>query len=179
MKNSMFNGGYFLNGFAPIQMLVEMALITGAFILLSHLLKRWFHLNKFFQATGLLIVAVAYLRYRVYPPLPFSVLAINTTLIAIGIFLWVSSTEKSWKEFRQPILDVLDGSTLQRRIIRTVVVIFLPCLVAGLTYYSITSNYVKDDADPELTGLRTVMPAPPQSITVYPPEHFVKDGPEK
>ncbi|HEY3196459.1 MAG TPA: hypothetical protein VGJ57_00475 [Nitrospirales bacterium] len=169
MKTLIANG-YFFEGFAPVQMLVEMALITGAFILFSHLLRRCFCPNKFFQGTGLLLVAIAYLKYRVYPPMPFSVLAIYTTIIASGIFVWVSATERSWKDFCQPILGVLDGDTLRTRIFRAMIVLALPCLVAGITYYSIRWNYVKDDADAELTGLRTVMPAPPKSITVYPPE---------
>src|SRR5437867_4044661 len=123
----------FIEGFAPIQLLLEMAVLVGAFVLISHYLeKRGIKGNKLFQATGLLALAFAYLKYRVYPPMPFSTLAIYITTIAIGIFVWVSSTEGYWKSFSEPILAVMDGKTRTARLIRVIALVLLPVLVGIL-----------------------------------------------
>ena len=53
MKSPIFGSGYFLEGFMPMQMLVEMALITGLFGLLAHISKKRLRLSKFSQAIGL------------------------------------------------------------------------------------------------------------------------------
>lgn len=168
----------FVEGYMPMQMLAEMALIVGLLVLVSYLLEKRYRItiNKLFQAVGLLSVAVLYLKYRV--TMPFSTLAIYTTTIAIGIFVWVSSTEASWKSFRDPILAVMDGSTRATRVIRALAVITLPLLI-GILGFNIMWGPVDAYNAPITNFLRIYHSAPPPSITVYPPEHFVKDRSEK
>ena|SRR3989442_47134 len=166
----------FVEGYMPIQMIVEMALIVGSLIFATYFLEKRYRvtINKLFQAVGLLSVAILYLKYRVYPPMPFSTLAMYTTIIAIGIFVWVSSTKELWKSFCGPIFQVMDGTTRITRWIRVFALILLPLLVGILGFY-----IWKPDAIETPVELRTHFPAPPASITVYPPEHFVKDRSEK
>ena len=165
----------FIEGLAPIQLLLEMAILMGTFVLLSHYpQKRGIKANKLFQATGVLVLAIAYLKFRVYPPMPFSTLAIYSVTIAIGIFVWVSSTESFWKSFREPILAVMDGKTRAARLMRALALILLPILVGILGFLSFKPPAIETPVE-----LRTYNPAPPVSITVYPPEHFVKGRSEK
>jgi hypothetical protein len=161
MKRLSANG-YFFEGFAPVQMLVEIALITGSLILLSYLLRRSFRPNKFIQATGLLVLAVAYMKYRVYPPMPFTVLATYTTIIGIGIFVWVSATSAYWQSFCWPIFAVMDGSTPVTRVARTLVLFLLPVLVGVLGFNTFNSPAIQEQIE-----LRTYNPAPPSSIEVH------------
>ncbi|MEK6695270.1 MAG: cytochrome c, partial [Nitrospirota bacterium] len=87
--------------------------------------------------------------------------AIYAIMTLIGIFMWVSSTNESWNDFRKPIFAVADGTTAATRMIRTVSVILLPFLVGFLSY-----NSMKPSAD-EPIELRTVHPAPPASTKVH------------
>src|SRR2546425_7737747 len=68
----------------------------------------------------------------------------------IGIFMWVSSTEASWQDFRKPCIAVVDAKTPTTRIIRAVSVVLLPFLVGFLGY-----NSMKPSTD-EPIELRTV-----------------------
>jgi len=162
----------FIEGYMPVQMLAELAILVGSLIFATYLLEKRYRItiNKFFQATGLLILAVAYLKYRVYPPMPFSTLAIYTVTIAIGIFLWVSANEKSWREFCSPIFAVTDGTTRTTRRIRFFALILLPILIGILGF-----NIWKPDKIETPVELRTYHPAPPASFKVYSPEDFAKD----
>src|SRR5437870_8112794 len=128
--------GFFLEGFMPMQMLVEMALITGLFVLLAHISQKRFRFSKFSQAISLLAIAILYLKYRVSPPMPFSILAMYTTIIAIGIFVWVSATPDNWKSFHRPVVAVMDGATPTNRIIRSLALFLLPILV-GIWVFNI------------------------------------------
>jgi lysylphosphatidylglycerol synthetase-like protein (DUF2156 family) len=154
--------GFFLEGFMPMQMLVEMALITGLFGLLAHISKKRFRFSKFSQAIGLLAVAILYLKYRVSPPMPFSVLAMYTTIIAIGIFVWVSATEASWKEFYLPVIAVLEGNSHKARMVRGLALVILPILVGLLAF----NTWKPEDIETPLQ-LRMYHPAPPSHITVH------------
>lgn len=170
MKSAIFGSGYFLNGFAPIQMLVEMACIVALFIFIGYIAEKYMRIkmNKFFQATALLGAAMLYLKYRVSPPLPFSILAMYMTIIASGIFVWVSATPHYWKNFCGLILQVIDANTPTTRTIRASALVLLPLLVAVLGF-----NSLKPDAIEAPVQLRMYHPAPPPVILVYPPERFV------
>src|SRR3989441_5170019 len=121
----------FVEGYMPMQMLVEVGLQILLFIYIFYLLdkKMGIKVNKLVQASCLFIYSILYFRYRIYPPLPFSVLAIYATNVLIGIFMWVSSTETSWQDFRKPLIAVADAKTPTTRIIRAVSVVLLPFLV--------------------------------------------------
>jgi hypothetical protein len=152
----------FVEGYMPMQMLAEMAVLLGALIFISHCFeKKGVKINKLFQATGLQVLAMAYLKYRVYPPMPFSTFAMYTTTIAIGIFVWVSATEESWQDFRKPILAVLDGTTRSTRVIRMLVLVLLPILI-GVIAFTMFKPVIYEPIE-----LRVHYPAPPRSVTVH------------
>jgi hypothetical protein len=136
MEANMWNGlhindGYFIEGAAPMQMLVELSLISGFFVFLFYLFEKYrVRFPKFLQVVGLLVLSILYFKYRMSPPMPFTVLAIYTVIVGIGIFLWVSATEISWREFCRPIFAVLDGSTVTTKAMRIAIVVALPFLVA-------------------------------------------------
>src|SRR3989441_8507426 len=94
----------FVEGYMPMQMLVEVGLQILLFIYIFYLLdkKMGIKVNKLVQASSLFIYSILYFRYRINPPLPFSVLAIYATNVLIGIFMWVSSTETSWQDSASP-----------------------------------------------------------------------------
>src|SRR5213594_1880692 len=153
----------FVEGYMPVQMLVEMGLQALVFIYIFYFLDKrmGIKVNKMAQATGLFIYAMLYFRYRIYPPIPFSVQAIYGTMTLIGIFMWVSSTETSWQDFRKPFIAVADAKTPTTQIIRAVSVVLLPFLVGFLGW-----NNMKPSID-EPIELRTVHPAPPASTKVH------------
>src|SRR5919197_449251 len=109
-------------------MLGEVGLQILLFVYIFYLLdkKMGIKVNKMAQATGLFVYSILYFRYRIYPPLPFSVIAIYETNVLIGLFMWVSSTEESWQDFRKPFIAVADGKTPATRMVRAVSVVLLP-----------------------------------------------------
>jgi len=148
-------------------MLVEITCIVALFIFIAYLVEKRARIkvNKLFQATTLLALAIVYLRYRVWPAMPFSVLAMYTTIIAIGIFVWVSSTQESWRSFYSPIIAVIEGATRPARIVRIVAIVLLPTLVGILGF----NTFKPPDIEAPLQ-FRSYHSAPPVSIIVYPPE---------
>ena len=152
-----------VEGFMPVQLLLEMGFQALLFILMFYLLdkKMGIKVNKLLQATLLFVYSIFYFKYRVYPPIPFSVRAIYATMTLIGIFMWVSSTDEAWRDFRRPIIAVADASTPLTRWIRLAFILILPPLVWAMGY-----NSMKPSTD-EPIELRTVHPAPPASTKVH------------
>jgi hypothetical protein len=152
-----------VEGYMPIQMLLEMGALALLFIGTFYLLDKKIGLkvNKLLQATLLFLFSIFYFTYRVYPPIPFSVRAIYATMTLIGIFMWVSSTEEAWQDFRRPIIKVTDATSGFAWVIKIVMVICLPFLVGWLSF-----NSMKPNVD-EPIELRTVHPAPPASTKVH------------
>src|SRR2546428_9820264 len=152
-----------VEGYMPIQMLGEMGGLALLFIWSFYLLdkKMGIKVNKLAQAAGLFIFSVLYFRYRIYPPIPFSVRAIYATMTLIGIFMWISSTEAAWQDFRRPIIAVADATSGFPKVLKIVIVILLPFLVGFMGF-----NSMKPSAD-EPIELRTVHPAPPASTKVH------------
>src|SRR5437879_7762494 len=134
----------FVEGYMPMQMLGEVGLQIVLFIYLFYLLdkKMGIKVNKLAQATSLFIYSFLYFRYRIYPPLPFSVIAIYETNVLIGLFMWVSSTETSWQDFRTPLIEVADGKTPTTSIIRAVSVVLLPFIVGLLVCSTMNPSYL-------------------------------------
>lgn len=152
-----------VEGYMPIQMLLEMGAYAIIFIGVFHLLdkKLGIKVNKLLQATLLFVFSILYFRYRVYPPIPFSVRAIYATMTLIGIFMWISSTEEAWQDFRWPIIRVADANSRLTWWVRLIFIIGLPPLVWAMGY-----NTLKPNVD-EPIELRTVHPAPPASTKVH------------
>src|SRR5438309_10360676 len=95
----------FVEGYMPMQMLGEVGLQILLFIYIFYLLdkKMGIKVNKLVQASSLFIYSILYFRYRIYPPLPFSVIAIYETTLLTGVLMSVSSTETPWQYYREPL----------------------------------------------------------------------------
>jgi hypothetical protein len=151
-----------VEGFMPMQMLFELAFCVGVFTLVSYLLSRaGLAIPRFWQGIFFWIFILLYLKYRIYPPIPFSVRAMYGTVALIAVFMWMSSNEEDWKKFKKPIINVLDASTPGLKILRTVYLIALPIILWGFSYNSFLPNL------DEPIELRTVHPAPPASTKVH------------
>jgi len=106
-------------------------------------------------------VNVFYLKYRIYPPIPFSVRAIYGTVSAFGIFMWVSGSQAEWEEFKRPIINVLDANSGFTKVLRTAFLVLLPIGLGGFAYNSLLPSFE------EPIELRTVHPAPPATTKVH------------
>src|SRR5437899_12495742 len=106
-----------VEGYMPIQMLGEMGGLALLFIWAFYLLdkKMGIKVNKLAQATGLFLFSIIYFRFRIYPPIPFSVHAIYDTMTLIRICMAVSSTDTACQDLRQPSRGMGDLKNQQRR----------------------------------------------------------------
>lgn len=151
-----------IEGYMPMQMLFELAFCVGVFALVSHLLsKSGMAVPRFWQGILFWVFIVAYLKWRIYPPIPFSVRAMYGTVSLIAVFMWMSSNEEDWKKFKQPILNVLDAKTGFHKALRAFYLVAIPILLWGFSYNSFLPNLE------EPIELRTVHPAPPASTKVH------------
>jgi hypothetical protein len=156
-----------VEGFMPMQMLFELAICVAIFAAMSYLLKKGgMAIPRFWQGIAFWVFIIMYLKYRVYPPIPFSVRAIYGTVALVGIFLWMSGSEEDWQEFRRPILNVLDARTGFHKVLRTIFLILIPVVLWGFAYGSFIPQGAGSDID-EPIELRTVHPAPPASTKVH------------
>ncbi|WP_447984437.1 c-type cytochrome [Nitrospira sp. Nam74] len=151
-----------VEGFMPMQMLFELALCVAVFAGLSYLLsKSGIALPRFWQGILFWVFILLYLKYRIYPPIPFSVRAMYGTVSLIAVFMWMSSNEEDWRKFKQPIMNVLDAVTPFHKFLRVAYLVLLPIIFWGFAYTSFLPNL------DEPIELRTVHPAPPASTKVH------------
>lgn len=151
-----------VEGFMPMQMLFELGTCVLIFALMSYMLSQGgIQLPRFWQGIFFWAFILLYLKFRVYPPIPFSVRAMYGTVSLIAVFMWMSSNEEDWRKFKQPIMNVLDANTGFHKALRTVYLIALPILLWGFSYSSFLPNL------DEPVELRTVHPAPPASTKVH------------
>lgn len=151
-----------VEGYMPMQMLFELAFCVGVFAGMSYLLtKSGMAIPRFWQGILFWVFILLYLKYRIYPPIPFSVRAMYGTVSLVAVLMWMSSNEADWKKFKQPILNVLDAGTPFHKALRTVYLIALPLIFWGFSYTSFLPNL------DEPIELRTVHPAPPASTKVH------------
>jgi len=152
----------FIDGLMQLQFFVELAglilFLSGVSLVLSRARMR---VNQFWKAVVLFACIFLYLKYRVYPPIPFSVLATYIVVTLVAILLWVSSSEEDWQDFRRPIIATLDAETQTTKIIRAGVLVFLPVLAWYLTW---DSMLIKIN---EPVELRTIHPAIPRESLVH------------
>lgn len=149
-------------GFMPLQLLVEfvgLLWIMGGLSLLLE--KAGWRVGLLTKAAVVFLVIFVWLKYRVYPPMPFTILATYLVVSLAAILLWVSSSEKSWQEFRRPIIAVLDAETTLTQVTRAGFLVLLPLLAGLLTWNSLRQTI---EAPVEL---RTVGPAPPGSFRLH------------
>lgn len=152
-----------VEGYMPMQMITELAICILFFSICNYLLKRaGIGVPKFWA--GILVwcfINLFYLKYRIYPPIPFSVRAIYGTVSACGIFMWVSGSQEEWLEFKRPIINVLDANTGFTKLVRTALLVLLPIGLGGFAYNSLLPSF------DEPIELRTVHPAPPATTKVH------------
>ncbi|TKB82682.1 MAG: cytochrome c [Nitrospira sp.] len=151
-----------VEGYMPMQMVFELACFVAGFTAISYLLgAAGTPMPRFWQGILFWVFVWVYLKFRVYPPIPFSVRAMYGTVSLVAVFMWMSSNEEDWKKFRQPILNVLDAQTGFHRAIRTLALILLPIIIGGFSFLSMKPS------SEEPIELRTVHPAPPASTKVH------------
>jgi hypothetical protein len=151
-----------VEGYMPMQMVFELAFFVGGFTAMSYLLGQMgMAIPRFWQGITFWAFVLLYLKFRVYPPIPFSVRAMYGTVSLVAVFMWMSSNEEDWKKFRQPIINVLDAATPGLKTLRTLYLVALPLLIGGFSYMSFLPSFE------EPIELRTVHPAPPASTKVH------------
>jgi hypothetical protein len=145
-----------VEGYMPMQVLFELTAFVAGFAGLSYLMASMgMAIPKFIQGVAFWVFILLYLRYRVYPPIPFSVRAMYGTVSLVAVFMWVSANEEDWKKFKQPIMNVLDAQSGRNKILRYAYLIVLPILIGGFSYNAMVPK------SEEPIELRTVHPAPP------------------
>src|SRR5262245_10796579 len=151
-----------VEGYMPMQMLIELTCFVAGFAGLSYMVGAMgMTFPRFWQGIRFWAFILLYLKYRVYPPIPFSVRAMYGTVSLVAVFMWVSASEEDWKKFKQPIMNVLDARTGGNRVLRYIYLFVLPFLIGGFAY---TQMIPKSE---EPIELRTVHPAPPASTKVH------------
>ena len=119
-----------VEGYMPIQMLFEVACFVIGFTGLSYMLSSMgMAMPRFWQGIGFWAFVLLYLKFRVYPPIPFSVRAMYGTVSLVAVFMWVSASEEDWKKFKQPIMNVLDAQSGANKMLRYAYLVLIPILI--------------------------------------------------
>lgn len=151
-----------VEGYMPMQMISELAICILAFSMINWSLKRaGMGVPKFWAGILVWVFIQAYLKFRIYPPIPFSVRAIYGTVSLCGVFMWVSGSEIEWQDFKRPVLNVMDATNPMNKAIRLVALIVIPLMVGWYGFSSFKPNFE------EPIELRTVHPAPPATTKVH------------
>src|SRR5215813_11036426 len=124
-----------VEGYMPMQMLIELTCFVAGFAGLSYMMSAMgMQFPRFWQGIGFWVFILMYLKYRVYPPIPFSVRAMYGTVAMVTVFMWVSANEEDWKKFKQPIMNVLDAQSGMNRLLRYAYLVLLPILMWGFSF---------------------------------------------
>ena len=151
-----------IEGYMPVQVIAELTLFVAGFTGLSYMMAAMgMAFPRFWQGILFWAFILLYLKFRIYPPIPFSVRAMYGTVSLVAIFMWVSANEEDWNKFKQPIMNVLDAKTGGKRLLRYAYLVILPILIGGFSYNSMVPK------SEEPIELRTVHPAPPASTKVH------------
>ncbi len=118
-------------------------------------------LPKIVQGPLIWLAAYIVLRKFLYPPIPFTLLAMYMGIITIAILLYISLDESSFDEFKHPLSAMLHGTRPPHKLSRYVTFTAVPLLLAFGTYDKLLPKFA------EPIELRTVHPAPPASINVH------------
>lgn len=109
-------------------------------------------------AVAVLIAGYFALRYGITPPIPSSLLYAYIGLIAIAIYVYLSSNTARWQSFSAPLSRLFVAR--ETRIARAIIFVLLPLSVGWLVY-------AWGSGSPQLPAeLRTIHPTPPGQITV-------------
>lgn len=156
------SAGLWVPGIMPIQFLLIPTATFLVFTAIQVILKRIGRpMTPFWQVVGSWLLFYLFLKWAVFPPLPFSVMVTYMGLVTIVLLVWVSATNQTWQEFKRYILDTLTGASLHHRVLRAVVAVMLP-IVAGVSTY----RYFEPQEIVQPLEFRAYHPAPPRTITV-------------
>jgi hypothetical protein len=89
----------FVEGFMPLQFLVELAallFLLGGAAWLSE--RRGWRIGRFTKAVTIFGLVFVWITYRIYPPAPWTVRLTYLTGALAAILLWVSSSEAYWQD---------------------------------------------------------------------------------
>src|SRR5262245_63549684 len=123
-----------VEGYMPMQMLIELTCFVAGFAGLSYMMSAMGMLfPRFWQGIGFWVFILMYLKYCVYPRIPFSVRAMYGSVSLVAVFMWVSANAEDWKKFKQPIMNVLDAQSGGNKLLRYAYLILLPILIGGFS----------------------------------------------
>src|SRR5262245_42639075 len=123
-----------VEGYMTMQMIIEHTCFVAGFAGLIYMMSSMcMQFPRFWQVIGFCVFILMYLKYRVYPPIPFSVRAMYGTVSLVAVFMWVSANEEDWKKFKQPIMNVLDAQSGGNKLLRYAYLILLPILIGGFS----------------------------------------------
>src|ERR1700752_3426773 len=143
-----------IEGYMPVQVILELSLFVAGFTGISYMMASMgMTFPRFWQGVLCWAFVLIYLKYRVYPPIPFSVRAMYGTVSLVAVFMWVSASEEDWKKFKQPIMNVMDARIGGNRLLGYAYLIIRPILIGGFSYNAMIPK------QEEPIELRTVHPA--------------------
>lgn len=114
--------------------------------------------GKFFEALTVLLNAFFIFKDVIDPPIPSSLLFMFMAITFFAVMLYVSSSQEFWLEFLQPLRAIFLGNHWQAKVLRPIILILIPFLVAFMAYQR---SFPTLQAPAEL---RAIHPAPPTSI---------------
>jgi hypothetical protein len=145
-----------IEGYMPVQVIAELTLFVAGFTGLSYMMAAMgMAFPRFWQGILFWVFILLYLKFRIYPPIPFSVRAMYGTVSLVAVFMWVSANEEDWNKFKRPIMNVLDAKTGGTKALRIGYLFIIPILIGGFSYNAMVPK------SEEPIELRTVHPAPP------------------
>jgi hypothetical protein len=128
----------------PIQFILFLVLTMAGFVIGNYFLRKAGKpVPMFAQAILVWFAAYSIFKFVMYPPIPVSLLYTFMGLITIVLFIFVSSTEASWTEFKRPIVNTLMAETPVYKSIRTVSLVALPALIGYTTYANLAPKFLQ------------------------------------
>jgi hypothetical protein len=150
-----------IDGIQPMELLFVITLVAFAYVGINYMLiKAGRGVPAFPQSILIWLGAYSVFKYVLTPPIPSALLYTYMGLVTLVIFLFISSTEQGWTDFKRPILNTVMAINPMYRQVRNVTFVVLPLLVGYGTYDFIVPAF------DEPIELRTVHPAPPAAVTV-------------
>ena len=118
---------FWISGLMPMQLLFVLTALATAFVVINYSLKKVGKgFSMFAQSIFIWVGALMILKYVVFPPLPATLVYTYMGLITIVVFLFVSSDDKSWEEFKSPIIKTIKDDAGPYKNVRFASFIILP-----------------------------------------------------
>ena len=114
----------------------------------------------FWQAVLVLVGAWLLFSFAFPPFLPRSLMITYSIIVVTGLFLYFSSDEDRWAEFKSPIVNTLRDDN--KALLRWPLLVIVSLLAAYAVYDGVRPSFDKP------LELRQVHPSPPASIRITP-----------